>query len=241
MTAYAVTIATVAALLIGAVSRSVAATPPSAKDIQSFSNLTGRVVLDDERVLVQAFSIRPGQSTGRHTHHDPELLVFVKGGVLKSEAAGRATLWRDGRVVWLDPSGVAEQGSSNVGDAAIELIEVILRPSAVSASRKPDFGYLAYPNIPGEDVLENDRVIVQRFAMNPDQWEGVHAHHPNTLYIFIKGGRWMSRTTNPPSEIVGNSPDGDVAWMPAIDIGARHQSGNIGTTPSDVVWIALKR
>jgi hypothetical protein len=59
-------------------------------------------------------------------------------------------------------------------------------------------------------------------------------------YIFIKGGQWMSKTTNPPSEKVGNSPDGDVAWMPATALSAGHQSGNIGSTPSDVLWIALK-
>jgi hypothetical protein len=123
-------------------------------------------------------------------------------------------------------------------------MEVMLKPRsppAGTASKTADYGYLAYPNIPGEDVFENDRVIVQRFAMNPGEWEGVHGHHPNTLYIFIKGGRWMSRTTNPPSEIVGNSPDGDVAWMPATDLSVGHQSGNIGTKPSDVVWIALKK
>jgi mannose-6-phosphate isomerase-like protein (cupin superfamily) len=243
-TAYAVTLAVVAVLLIGAVSGPVAAAPPATAGIPSYSNLTGRVVLNDKRVLVQAFSIQPGQSTGRHTHHDAELLVFVKGGLLKSEADGRATLWRDGRVVWLDPATSADEGSSNAGDAPIELMEVILKPwspAAGAASKKVDYGFLAYPNIPGEDVLENDRVIVQRFAMNPGEWEGVHGHHPNTLYIFIKGGRWMSRTTNPPSETVGNSPDGDVAWMSAIDISAGHQSGNIGSTPSDVVWIALKK
>jgi beta-alanine degradation protein BauB len=127
-TAYAVTLAIVAVLLIGAVSGPVAAAPPATAGIPSYSNLTGRVVLNDERVLVQAFSIQPGQSTGRHTHHDAELLVFVKGGLLKSEADGRATLWRDGRVVWLDPATSADEGSSNAGDAPIELMEVILKP-----------------------------------------------------------------------------------------------------------------
>jgi mannose-6-phosphate isomerase-like protein (cupin superfamily) len=241
-TAYAVTHAMVAVLLIGAVGGPVAAAPPTAAGIPSYSNLTGRVVLNDERVLVQAFSIQPGQSTGRHTHHDAELLVFVKGGVLKSEADGRATLWRDGRR--LDPSTNEDQGSRNVSPTPIELMEVILKPRsppAGTAFKEADYGYLAYPNIPGEDVLENDRVIVQRFAMNPGEWEGVHAHHPNTLYIFIKGGQWMSKTTNPPSEKVGNSPDGDVAWMPATDLSAGHQSGNVGTTPSEVLWIALKK
>jgi beta-alanine degradation protein BauB len=178
-TAYAVTLAMAAVLLIGAASGPVAAAPHASAGIPSYSNLAGRVVLNDERVLVQAFSIQPGQSTGRHTHHDAELLVFVKGGLLKSEADGRATLWRDGRVVWLDPATSADEGSSNAGDAPIELMEVILKPwspAAGAASKKVDYGYLAYPNIPGEDLLENDRVIVQRFAMNPGEWEGSYSH-----------------------------------------------------------------
>src|SRR5580704_9319731 len=111
MTVYAVMTTILVSLLLGAVNRPVAAAAPSIAATPSYSNLTGRVVLDDERVLVQAFSIPPGQSTGRHRHHDAELLVFVKGGVLKSEADGRATLWRDGRVVWLDPSTSDDQGS----------------------------------------------------------------------------------------------------------------------------------
>jgi mannose-6-phosphate isomerase-like protein (cupin superfamily) len=232
------------ALFVGAASSGAAADPPSTAGTGSYSNLTGKVILNDDRALVQALSIEPGRSTGRHWHRNAELLVFVKGGILKSDQDGRSVLWKDGRVHWLGPSQIADPGSTNAGDAPIELIEVILKsrsPSTAAASGKADYGYLAYPNIPGEDVLENDYVIVQRFAMNPGQWEGVHAHHPNTLYIFIKGGRWMSKTTNPPSETFGNSPDGDVAWMPALDIGAGHQSGNIGTTPSDVVWIALKK
>ena len=86
----------------------------------------GRVVLDNERVLVQAFGFQPGQSTGHHTHHDAEVLVFAKDGILKSESDGRATLWQDGRVVWLSPSTSADKGSRNAGDAPIELMEVIL-------------------------------------------------------------------------------------------------------------------
>src|SRR6202049_555167 len=155
--------AIIASALVGAVGGAVAAPPPETSP--SYSSLTGRVVLNDERVLVQAFSIQPGQSTGRHTHRDAELLVFVKGGVLKSEADGRSTLWRDGRVVWLDPSTMEDQGSRNAGPTAIELMEAILNPPSLlpgAAAKKSDCGYLAYPNIPGEDVLENDRVIVQR-------------------------------------------------------------------------------
>jgi predicted metal-dependent enzyme (double-stranded beta helix superfamily) len=233
MTLRAATFAILAALPIGFA-------PPlsTAAGIQSYSNLTGRVLLENERVLVQAFTIQPGQRTGSHTHHDAQLLVFVKGGVLKSES-GRATLWKDGRVQWLEPSDRTDEGSSNAGQTAIELREVTLKP--VATSKNNAYGYLSYPNVPSEDLLENDRVIVQHFVLNPGQWEGVHGHNANTLYIFIKGGHWLSRATNPPSRLVGNSPDGDVGWMPAIDISAGHESGNTGSAPSDVVWIALKQ
>jgi quercetin dioxygenase-like cupin family protein len=216
------------------------AAPPEV-GVQTYSNLTGRVVLDNERVLVRAFSIRPGQSTGTHRHPDAQLLVFIKGGELKSES-GRETLWKDGRVVWLEPSNRADEGSKNIGQTPVELMEVTLKHvvETSASSKKTAYGYLSYPNIPGEDVLENDRVIVQRFVMNPGQWEGVHAHNANTFYIFIHGGQWVSKTTNPPTRIMGDSPDGDVAAMPAIDISAGHESGNTGSRPSEVVWIALK-
>jgi hypothetical protein len=55
---------------------------------QIYSNLTGQVVLDNERVLVQKFTIQPGQATGSHTHPGDQLLVFIKGGVLMSKATG---------------------------------------------------------------------------------------------------------------------------------------------------------
>ncbi len=34
--------------------------------------------------------------------------------------------------------------------------------------------YVKYPNIPGETLLENDRLVVQKFVVRPGQWEGIH-------------------------------------------------------------------
>jgi hypothetical protein len=239
------TITTLLSLSLGCASMlSKAAIPDVAGAGKSYSNLSGKVVLDNERVIVRSFTVPLGQATGSHTHHDAQLLVFIKGGVLKSESTGRAVLWKDGRVVWLDPAQLADDSSRNIGQTTIKFVEVTLKAVAPAApAGKPTYEHLNYPNIPTEDLMENDHVIVQRFRMNPGQWEGVHAHHANTLYIFVKGGtggHWVSRTTNPPSRVTGYSPDGDVGWMPAIDIHAGHQSGNTGTSPSDVIWIALK-
>ena len=214
-----------------------------------YERLQGEVLLDNPRVLVQKFVIQPGQSTGRRTHPGDQLLVFVKGGVLTSES-GRSTLWRDGRVVWRDAApGVvddAELGSTNTGTAPIEMIWVTLKPVAApkpaAQGSPPKYRHLNYPNIPGEDLLENDLVIVQRFTVNPGQWEGVHAHHPDMLYIHIKGGQWAARSKHEPEHPYPEpSPDGEVGWMPTIDISVGHESGNIGKEPIDLIWVTLKK
>jgi quercetin dioxygenase-like cupin family protein len=63
----------------------------------TFADLKGEVVLDNSRVLVQRFAIQPGQSTGLHTHPSNQLLVFIKGGVLRSES-GRSTRATSARI-----------------------------------------------------------------------------------------------------------------------------------------------
>lgn len=215
--------------------------PPHAA---TFANLTGETVLDNNRVLVEKFVIAPGQSTGAHTHPGDQLWVFVKGGVLTT--AGRASLWRDGRVEWQSASTPADAGSTNSGTTPIEIVCVNLKSVAAADARAtaaaPKFHYLNYPNIPGEDLLENDLVIVQRFTVNPGQWEGVHAHHPDMLYVHVKGGQWAARTYAEPEHAYPEaSPDGEVGWMPTIDIGVGHQSGNVGKAPIDLIWVTLKK
>jgi hypothetical protein len=82
---------------------------------------------------------------------------------------------------------------------------------------------------------------VQRFVVNPGQWEGVHAHRPNMLYIHIKGGQWAGRSRKEPEHpYPAPSPDGKVGWMPAIDISEGHESGNVGKQPIDLIWVTLK-
>jgi mannose-6-phosphate isomerase-like protein (cupin superfamily) len=229
-------------LCLGIASPSAAATqagrPPT------FANLQGEVVLDNPRVTVEKFMLQPGQPTGEQRHPLDQLWVFVKGGVLTS-SEGRATLWRDGRVLWRSASERPDTGSTNTGATPIVLICVNLKPwprTPPGSDAKPKYRYLNYPNIPGEDLLENDLVIVQRFTVDPGQWEGVHAHHPDMLYIHIKGGQWAARTYKEPEHAYPNaSPDGGVGWMPAVDLSVGHQSGNIGTEPIDLIWVTLKR
>ena len=158
----------------------------------AYANLQGKVLLDNRRVIVRQFIVEPGQSTGRRIPQGDQLLVFIKGGILRSNDTGRSTLWRDGRVVWWSAKEPPDEGSTNAGATPIQLDLVTLRPVEPAADKAAPglhhkYQYLNYPNIPGEDLLENDLVIVQRFTVNPGQWEGVHAHHPDMLYIHVRG------------------------------------------------------
>jgi len=223
-----------------------AAPAPVQADAPMYANLKGEALLDNDRVFVQRFRVQPGQSTGVHTYANDELLVFVKGGVLESNSAGRAVLWKDGRVAFHAASSQGDAGSTNTGGAPIEMIAVTLKPVAESAAppagTPPKYHYLNYPNIPGEDLLENDWVIVQRFVVNPGQWEGVHAHHPDMLYIHIKGGQWAARSKGePPHPYPHPSADGSVGWMATIPLSEEHQSGNVGPDPIDLIWVTLKK
>ncbi len=214
-----------------------------------YANLKGEVVLDNVRVFVQKFIVQSGQFTGRRTRPGDQLQVFIKGGILTSKA-GRSTWWRDGRVVWRSAAGGAtdgsDEGSTNTGTTPIEMIWVTLKPVAASAESSPGappkYRYLNYPNIPGEDLLENDLVIVQRFIVNPGQWEGVHAHHPDMLFIHVKGGQWAVRSKHETEHAYpAPSPDGEVGWEPTIDISEGHESGNVGRNPIDLIWVTLKK
>lgn len=220
------------------------AVSPQALCEPTFAQLRGEVLLDNTRVLVEKYVVLPGQSTGRQSHPGDQLVVFIKGGVLTSRATGRSTLWRDGRVEWFSATDGVSEGATNTGGSPIEIDLVTLKPVPASTApvAKPKYRYLNYPNIPGEDLLENDLVIVQRFTVKPGQWEGVHAHHPDMLYIHIKGGQWAARTYKEPERASPErSPDGEVGWMATIDIAEGHESHNIGTEPIDLVWVTLKK
>ena len=95
-----------------------------------------------------------------------------------------------------------------------------------------------YPNIPGRLLLENDKVVVQRFTFPPGQWEGVHAHPPNQLFIHLKGGRWTVRYGDRRETL--NSPTGSVGWFGPVDLSQDHEAVNSGTEPIELIWVTLK-
>lgn len=214
---------------------------------RAFANLPGKVLLDNARVTVTQIAVPPGQSTGRRNSRAADLLVFIKGGVMKLTASARSVMWKDGRVVWLPSLDPADDGdATNTGTAPIVMDVVKLKPvpaaAATAAGAGPKYRHLNYPNIPGEDVLENDEVIVQRFLVKAGQWEGPHGHHPDMLYIHVKGGQWAARSYTEKEHVYPQpDADGSVGWMATIDPSVGHESRNAGREPIDLIWVTLKR
>ena len=97
-----------------------------------------------------------------------------------------------------------------------------------------------YPNIPGELLLENEYVVVQRFIIDPGQWEGIHSHVGKQVYVHIRGGIWAGHLGG--REVYRGPPsaDGSVGWLDAIDLYEGHNSGNVGDTTMELVYVTLK-
>lgn len=95
-----------------------------------------------------------------------------------------------------------------------------------------------YPNIPGKLLLENDKVVVQRFSFPPGQWEGVHAHHANQLYIHLTDARWKARFGE--ETTTGTYRAGSVGWYGPVALSEDHESMNIGDEPIELIWVTLK-
>ncbi len=103
----------------------------------------------------------------------------------------------------------------------------------------PNPCHMYYPNIPGEVLLENDKLVVQRFIVEPGQWEGIHRHPPDQLYIQVKGGTWTVKYGNDAE--TSFSPTGEIGWSDtATELSELHESGNTGDEVMDLIWVTLK-
>lgn len=102
---------------------------------------------------------------------------------------------------------------------------------------------LTYPNLEdpdGEVALENKHVVVQRLIVGPGEWEGIHSHPGNQIYVHVKGGEWSGRLGGESEYSADVDEDGAVGWMDAIPLSAEHDSGNTGDTPIDIIYVTLK-
>ena len=207
----------------------------------------GEVLLENDFVVVQRFVVQPGEWEGLHAHPGNQVYIHIKGGIWSGRRGG---VQRDGTnfseagsVGWMEPIPLSERHESgNTGDTPIDLIWVTLKKDGPVSAPGTQF-LLDYPNLAdpdGELLLENERVVVQRFVVQPGEWEGLHAHPGNQVYIHIKGGIWSGRRGGVQRDGTNFSEAGSVGWMEPIPLSERHESGNTGNTPIDLIWVTLK-
>ncbi|MDG1708831.1 MAG: hypothetical protein P8H03_08705, partial [Emcibacteraceae bacterium] len=111
----------------------------------------------------------------------------------------------------------------------------------ITESDKPFL--LNYANLDkpfGDVVFTNEHVVLQRFLVGAGEWEGVHSHPGNQIYIHIKGGLWSGRLGGELEYVGPVDEDGAVGWMDAIPFSAGHDSGNTGDAPIDLMYVTLK-
>src|ERR1700733_1458576 len=80
-----------------------------------------------------------------------------------------------------------------------------------------------YANLPGTIALDNDRVVVRRFIIQPGQSTGRQTHGAHQLLVFVKGGALTLNSTGRSSLW----PDGRVVWLDraANDAGSTNTGG----------------
>ena len=136
----------------------------------------------------------------------------------------------------------------------ISIITVLSLATAIAQEEQTDYStdsakgmdgnipnpcHMYYPNIPGELMLENEKMVVQRFIIEPGQWEGIHRHPFDQLYIHVKGGEWTVKHGD--NAVTSLSPDGSGSWdATGTTMAELHESGNTGDEPIDLIWISLK-
>ena len=209
-----------------------------------YPNIPGELLLENDYVVVQRYIIEPGKWEGIHSHPGNQIAVRIKGGLWGGRRGGREVSrmtepTKDGSVGWMDAIDISEQHESgNVGDTPIDLVWVTLKACEPLSNHTVG---LFYPNIPVETLLENDRVVVQKFVAEPGEWEGVHSHAGNQVYVHIKGGTWAGRLGG--REVYRQtepSKDGSAGWLDAIDLSEGHNSGNVGDTTAELVYVTIK-
>lgn len=208
---------------------------------QHYPNVPLEVVFENDRVLVQKGVLQPGQWEGIHSHSGNQLGVNLTAGQVTVRQGGDESVYigQMGSVEWQPAVDLSEKHESgNTGNKPYEFLWVNLKqPASAKALAKSDYTQ-HYPNIPSKDSFENDRVLVQRFVLQPGKWEGIHEHSGNQLFIMLTDGLATVRFGD--EETTANYPAGLVGWQPAVELSEMHESGNVGEKPLEILILNLK-
>lgn len=88
---------------------------------------------------------------------------------------------------------------------------------------------------PGAVLLENDKVVVRQYLLQPGMSTGMHSHTHDYLRVILQGGTVEVTALNGPTR-TEKVEAGAVAWRPK----ATHSTKNIGGSPIEGLVIEIK-
>ena len=88
---------------------------------------------------------------------------------------------------------------------------------------------------PGAVVLENDKVVVRRYLLQPGMSTGMHSHSRDYVRVVLQGGTVEITTLQGPTR-TEKVEAGSVAWRAKTT----HDSKNIGGSPIEGLVIEIK-
>jgi len=102
---------------------------------------------------------------------------------------------------------------------------------------------LTYPNLDDPDgvvLLSNRYAVLQRLMVPAGEWEGVHSHPGNQLYVQITSGEWSGRLGDEIEYWKEPEEAGSVGWVEKIPLSKQHDSGNTGNSDMELIYVTLK-
>ena len=204
----------------------------------------GRVVLSNDKVVLQRLVVPAGEWEGVHSHPGNQLYVHIRGGEWSGRLGGEIEYWGiespDGEIGWMDAIPLsAGHNSGNTGDTPIDLIYITLK-SAFPIEPDVQTSAQAYPNVPSVVEFENERIIAQRVRLEPGQWTGPYTRSGNQVYVVVKGGRWTERRSGDSANRPEVVEAGAVGWMEADNQPLGRDLGNTGDTTIEFVLVTIK-
>ena len=102
---------------------------------QYYPNIPGKVLLENDKVVVQSFTFPAGQWEGVHSHPPGQVYIHIKGGEWTVRFGDHVEkgFSETGSVGWYGPVELsADHESVNTGNEPIELIWVTLKSECVN-------------------------------------------------------------------------------------------------------------
>ena len=163
-------------------------------------------VIDNARVTVRDVSLEPGQAAPAITHAGDYVILYRKGGRIRS-SDGSVAEHADGSAVF------GHGGTTSDTAVAAPAHEVIVELKDSPSNTVPNTTGLplAFPRPGSVKVFENDRVRVWNYAWVPGQPTAMHFHNTEVVVVYLGDGDIASTTQDGKTAVNHRNP-GDIVF-----------------------------